>query len=159
MKKIVVACLLAGFMICFATGCGRPITKTLTPVETTTKQDDMAFTVAFVDAAVEMYKTKGHDATISYYNDIKSVQGQWYIAILAIDGTIVANAFQQESIGKNAAQVGDTTTWLKISEASKSGQWASYQWVNFESGETELKHSWSMLYNGYIFLSGYYEGN
>ena len=156
MKRFVLL-LLTVFTTMYITGCGRPMTKTLTPVETATKPDAMAFTIGFVDAAVEMYKTQGRDATLSYYNDLASVQGQWYVAIIDIDGTIMANAFQPESIGKNAAEVGSETVWMQISEASKKGQWVSYEWMNFESGEIELKHAWTIRYEGYIFLSGYYQ--
>ena len=159
MKTCVFTLLITGLATLFMLGCERSVTKTVTSVETNIQQHAIDFTIDFVDAAVEKYKTEGYDATISYYNDIESVEGQWYVAILDINGIIIANAFQPDAIGKNASDIGNEIVWMKISEASKKGEWVSYEWTNFETGETELKHSWVVHHNSYIFLSGYYESS
>ena len=41
--------------------------------------------------------------------------------------------------------------------ATESGSWISYVITNPESGDEQRKHTWAVLYDGYIFASGWYE--
>ena len=43
------------------------------------------YTRFFVDNAISRYEPDGLDATLSYYNTRESVDGQWYVFILAED--------------------------------------------------------------------------
>ena len=62
------------------TGCERPMAKPIidavTPTDMPTMGDPEAFTVAFVQAAIDLYKIEGREAAITYYNDPASVNGQ-----------------------------------------------------------------------------------
>ena len=53
----------------------------VTPTEMPTMDDPEAFAVAFVQAAVDLYKTAGSDAAIAYYNDPANIDGPWYVFI------------------------------------------------------------------------------
>ena len=75
-----------GFATVSITGCERPVTEpvmdAVMPTDMPTMDDPEAFTVAFVQAAVDLYKTEGRDAAIAYHNDPMNIDGQWYVLSL-----------------------------------------------------------------------------
>ena len=38
----------------------------------------------------------------------------------------------------------------------ESGHWTEYLWPNPENNKLELKRTWSIRHDGYLFASGYY---
>ena len=68
LKHILILLLVLGLAAISITGCEKEITDSMMdvvePSETPTMDDPEAFTVAFVQAAVDLYKTEGHEAAI-----------------------------------------------------------------------------------------------
>ena len=59
----------------------KPMMESITATETPTVDDPEAFAVALVQAAIDLYKMEGRDATVAYYNNPASIDGQWYVFI------------------------------------------------------------------------------
>ena len=118
-----------------------------------------AFTVSFVQAAIDLYKTEGLEATITHYNDPASMDGQWYVFIADENDLTVAHAPKpnllgtdiKENTGPNGFRAG-----IELAKATEVGLWVEYHYENPINGEVELKRTWAIRYDGYLFASGYY---
>ena len=139
----------------------KPITDTMTPSEMPTMDDPEAFAVAFVQAAVDLYKSDGAEAAITYYNNPASIEGQWYVFIVDTDGLFVSHAPRQDLVGTPLQDVrsrdGSYALGEEIAKATATGHWIEYVWPNPASGEDEDKRTWAIRHDGYLFGSGYYE--
>ena len=135
--------------------------ESITATETPTADDPEAFTVALVQAAVDLYKTEGREATIAYYNDPANIDGQWYVFITDANDIYVAHPTVPSFIGKDIKAVDNsinrTTVGADIAMATSDGRWTEYLWPNPESNKLEQKRTWSIRYDGYLFGSGYYQ--
>ena len=118
------------------------------------------FTQAFVLQAIERYEETGKEATVAYYNDPESQDGQWYVFILDQDDVIVSHAdpalvslHASEVLGPNSYPVGEGL----VAVADEDGDWFDYTYPNPTSGGVETKHSWLVRHEGLVFGSGWYE--
>ena len=164
MRNSVLILLMITLAAAFVTGCERPMAKpmmdTVAPTETPTKDDPEAYTVAFVQTAIDLYKTEGREATITTYNDPTSVKGQWYVFIIDDSNFMVSHAVLPELVGtdtKDDVSFVDYPLGVEIAKATEAGHWIEYLAPNPQSNKLELKRTWVIRYDGYIFASGYYE--
>ena len=130
------------------------------PTDMPTMDDPEAFTVAFVQAAIDLYKTEGSAATAAYYNDPMSIHGQWYVFIADTNDLYVAHPAAPNLVGKEINDVpglDGTLIGMDIAMATEEGRWTEYLWPNPENNKLELKRTWSIRHDGYLFASGYYE--
>ena len=131
-----------------------------TPTEMPTMDDPEAFAVAFVQAAVDLYKTAGSDAAIAYYNDPANINEQWYVFIADANDLYVAHPAAPTLVGKNINEVlglDGSLTGAEIAMATEEGRWTDYLWPNPATNKLEQKRTWSIRHDGYLFASGYYE--
>ena len=74
--------------------------------------------------------------------------------------TIVAHGADPDRIGTPTAVMGEYATQdaadLLANLKNSGGAWSDYLFLDPASNEERLKHSWLVLYDGYIFGSGYY---
>ena len=164
MRNFLLILFLIGLTAAGITGCEKSMTKSVmdavTLTETPTVGDPEAFTVAFVQAAVDLYKTEGREAAIAYYNDTASVNGQWYVFITNENDIMVSHAALpnlidtdlKDLVGSDGYELG-----VDIAKATEDGRWSDYLWPNPETGKLELKRTWAIRHDGYLFGSGYYE--
>ena len=144
-------------------GCERAVHKpmlTSSMTDMPSVEDPEAFTVAFVEAAVDLYKAAGRDAAIAYYNDPGSIEGQWYVFILDENNRFVAQPAAPDFIGKGIEEspgLDGSLIGLEITMATEAGRWTAYLWPNPETKKLENKRTWSIRHDGYLFGSGYYE--
>ena len=54
------------------------------------KSDPAAFTVAFVERAIDRYDREGREASFAYFDSEESEDGQWYVSVLE-DGRIATH--------------------------------------------------------------------
>ena len=123
------------------------------------KSDAPAYTQSFVRQAIALYDAVGRDATVNYYNDPQSVDGQWYVFIVGKDGRTIAH-FNPMLIGRDPDQRVDSTGYFygdDLLGATESGRWVSYVLTNPEQGNEQRKHTWAVRHDGLIFASGWYE--
>ena len=105
MRNFLLISLIIGCAAVSITGCERAMTKPMmdavTPTEMPTIDDPEAFTVAFVQAAVDLYKAEGAEAAIAYYNDPANIEGQWYVFITDADDMFVAHPTVPSFVGRD----------------------------------------------------------
>ena len=133
---------------------------TMTSPETLTADDPEAFAVTFVQAAIDLYKMEGCETAVAYYNDPASVSGQWYVFIVDDKDFMVSHAIAPVLIGvdvKDLISFVDYPLGLEIAKATEEGHWIDYLAHNPEANKLQLKRTWVMRYDGYIFGSGYYQ--
>ena len=164
MRNFLFILLLVGLAAICITGCERPMAKPMmdavTPTDMPTTNDPEAFTVAFVQAAVDLYKTEGREAAIAYYNDPANIEGQWYVFILDENDIFVAQPAAPKFIGKgikDSPGLDGSLIGVEIAMATEEGRWTEYLWANPETHKLEMKRTWSIRHDGYLFGSGYYE--
>ncbi len=126
------------------------------------KSDNSAYTKAFVEEAVNLYKAVGLDDTLDYYNTPESVDGQWYMFIFGRDDDVmVAHAKAPKLVGSLASDIYDPTGYPSgqalSAVADEDGEWFSYTSDNPATGVVQAKHSWVVEYDGLVFGSGWYE--
>lgn len=144
----------------FGTGYYEPWRPDPATLPTVSKDDPEAFTRAVVLAAVALYEYGGRDAVATYYNAPASIDGQWYVFITDANDLFVAHAPRPDFVGTDLKDVvgpDSPTLGADIAKATEIGLWIEYSWPNPESGETELKRTWAVRHDGYLFGSGYYE--
>ena len=145
-------------------GCERsmtkPIMESITATETPTAEDPEAFAVTLVQAAINLYKTEGRDATIAYYNDPASIDGQWYVFIINENNIFVAHPANPSSVGRPIEDIDGVdraSLGMEIAMATEEGLWTEYLWPNPDTNKLGQKRTWSIRYDGYLFSSGYYQ--
>ncbi len=164
MKNFLFTLFVVGLMAFCITGCERSMTKpmmeSITSTETPTPDDPETFAIAFVQAAIDLYKTEGREAAITAYNDLASVSGQWYVFIIDDNDFMVSHAVTPVLIGVDAKELVsfvDYPLGLEIAKATEEGHWIEYLAHNPEANKLQLKRTWVIRYDGYIFGSGYYQ--
>ncbi len=123
------------------------------------KSDNLAYTQAFVDSAINRYNAVGRDATVEYYNDSASVDGQWYIFIIDENGYTIGH-HNPMFRGRDPKERVDSTGYFygdDLLGAPESGRWVDYVLLNPETGDERQKHTWAVRHDGLIFASGWYE--
>lgn len=164
MRNLLLILFIVGLAAICMTGCERRIAKpmmdTVTPTDMPTMDDSAAFAVAFVQAAIDFYKSEGREAAIAYHNDPANIEGQWYVFILDENDVFVAQPATPEFVGKSIEDIpglDGSLIGLEIAMATEEGRWTEYLWPNPETNKLEQKRTWSIRHDGYLFASGYYE--
>ncbi len=164
MRNSLLMLLIIGLAILNITSCERAVTKpvmdAVTPSEMPITDDPEAFAVAFVQAAVDLYKTAGREATIVHYNDPASIDGQWYVFITDENDLYLAHPLAPGFLGKDIKEIPGLYGSLigaEIAMATTEGRWTEYLWPNPETNKLGQKRTWSIRHDGYLFASGYYQ--
>ena len=164
MRNFLFILLAVGLAAICITGCERPMAKPMmdavTPTETPTMENPEAFTVAFVQAAVDLYKAEGPAAITTYYNDPANIEGQWYVFITDENDLFIAHPTAPTFVGqdiKGVPALDGSLIGIEIASATEEGHWTNYLWPNPDTNKLEQKRTWSIRYDGYLFGSGYYE--
>ena len=125
------------------------------------RDNPAAFTQDFVQAALDRYDRDGREATLTYYNDPASVEGEWYVFIVDENDLIVSHPVIPELVGRDIKTVVGSDGYelgKEIATATEDGHWIHYLWPNPAAGGVEEpKHTWAIRHDGLIFGSGYYE--
>ena len=124
------------------------------------KSEQPAYTQALVQQALNLYDSSGLDATLDYYNDPVSVDGPWYVGIVDTESGRTIGHFNPEVRDRDPALRVDSTGYFygdDVLGATEQGHWFQVVFHNPATGQEERKHSWAVLHDGYIFISGWYE--
>ena len=164
MRNFLFILLMIGLAAVSITGCERPMTQPMmdavTPTEMPTIDNPEAFAVAFVQAAVDLYKAEGAEATATYYNDPANIDGQWYVFMTDENNIYLAHPLAPEFIGTDITGIpgiDGAYIGVEIAMATTEGRWTEYLWPNPETNKLEQKRTWSIRQDGYLFAAGYYE--
>ena len=132
------------------------------PYQVPPRANQSAYTQAFVERAIAQFTAQGFDATVTFYNTPKSIDGSWYVFILDRDGVIVSHAARPERLGLTLDDLTDVrgyhygAAFAAVPEGE--GRWVTYWFVNPLTGQQEQKHSWVVRVDGMLFGSGWYGG-
>ncbi len=154
---------LAALAIAFALAAGTHVGIAGAQETDDPRADQAAYTVTFVEQAIERYESNGLGETLAYYNSEESIDGQWYVFIYDARDVLVAHAANPDLVGRHSNSVlgsngypsGDSG--VAVARANPEGAWLDYTFVNPASGSFETKHSWVVVHDGLIFGSGWYE--
>ena len=124
------------------------------------------YTKLFVDSAIGRYERTGLEATLGYYNDLGSVDGQWYVFIIDSDGELIGH-YNRERRGLNlngwvGTDINGFTFGPEMLSADKTGKWVPYVFNNpalgtlSDDSSFELKNAWVVRHDGLLFGSGWY---
>lgn len=141
------------------TGCEKVI-DVVKESEISPMDDPEAFTLEFVQGAVDLYKTHGIEATAAHYGNPDNIEGQWYVFITDENDLFVAHPLAPEFVGqdiKHTLSVDGLPVGKDIAAATNQGHWTEYLWPNPESNKLANKRTWSIRYDRHLFASGYYE--
>ena len=144
----------------FASGYYEPWRPDPATLTLASKDDPEVFARDYVLAAIALYEFAGRDAIATYYNAPASVDGQWYVFITDENDIFVAHAPSPDLVGtdlKDVMGLDGSALGVNIAKATEVGLWIEYSWPNPESSEIELKRTWAIRHDGYLFGSGYYE--
>jgi hypothetical protein len=128
-----------------------------------TRAVQAAYTVTFVEQAIDRYEQNGLGETLAHYNSEESIDGQWYVFIFDARDVLVAHAADPSIVGLHASNVlgpndypsGDSV--VTVARANPEGAWLDYTYPNPATGDLETKHSWVVVHDGLVFGSGWYE--
>ena len=143
-----------------------PAKDSMTETAQTSKQDKSPNVQAVRDAVAEatrMYAESGDDAleaitaSAAQYDSAKP-----YVFVLELSEppVVAAHGALQEMVGTTATPLLQADRpYEQILEDVRSGDgtWTEYVFVNPATGQDQLKRSWLVLHENYVFGSGYYE--
>ena len=126
-------------------------------------EDPRAYTVGYVEQAIEYYKREGREATVAHYNSAASIDGDWYLVLLDENDAILTNVVFPSIIGMNHQTVGAASGFEplgdgEVIDATEEGQWFSYSFFNMSTSENDQMHTYAIRYDGLIFSSAYFSG-
>jgi signal transduction histidine kinase len=120
---------------------------------------------ALVKKAVAYYKEVGKDKALAAFSDPKGkfVDGEDYLSIYSMDGTVVGHGVNASLIGKKMIDVKDPKGKYLIKafieKANKPGAsgWVDYHWTNPVTKKVEPKESYFVRVDDVIIQAGYYK--
>ena len=119
--------------------------------------DPAAQTQAYVQKAIDYYQEHGLEATVEWYNNEDSIEGQWNLFLADKDNIILATFIGKHLIGTNMGDIPNLRKdYLGVGD---EGSWFSGIYPNLRSSETLYHHTWAIRYDGLLFMSRYYDGN
>ncbi len=121
------------------------------------------YTMAFVAEAMRRYDAEGREATLAYYNTPESLDGEWYLFVIAADGEVLAHSAIPENVGLIVKKpLGVDANGYDFGAAmlavTEQGAWVSYVYENpARDNVLETKHAWVVRHDGLIIGSGWYQ--
>ena len=114
-----------------------------------------------VDRTVFLYRNEGVAAFDAITPEASADTDEPYPFVLAFDtsDTVAHGAFPHllGEVPSASLHQGDKT-WPQIQEEllTSGGTWASYVFINPDTGTDQKKRAWLYLHDGYVFAAGYY---
>ena len=128
--------------------------------------DPAAYTQLVVDEAIARYEAEGFEAAVAHYSSPVSVDGQWYVFVVAADGTVIAHPdaglVGQSLHGWVGTDINGYEFGPEMLAADEAGRWVPYVYLNPAAGALgdedsfELKNAWVVRHDGLLFGSGWY---
>ncbi len=123
-------------------------------------EDPAARTAAYVQEAIEYYKSNGLEATVEWYNSEESLDGQWGLTLADENDILRVAPLANHLVGTNLqdlARFSSRNIGQEMAAATEEGIWINYIFPNVRSSETLYAHTWAVRYDGLIFMSRYYD--
>lgn len=95
----------------------------------------------------------GLEATIEYYNEAETVQGEWF-AFIADENDALVGHNRPELVGRRLTDL--YLFRLVTHQFTEEGVWVAVEAVDSETGGMESMRAWVVKYDGVTFGSGWY---
>ena len=121
--------------------------------------DPRAYTRDYVQKAIDLYEREGLEATAAHYNSRESIDGHWYMVIIAEDGETVAHAYLPGRVGKNAEDFASTDGFNMgeaMLKATEDGYWFQRSFATSRTTGKIQMNIWAIRHDGLVFSSGYF---
>ena len=121
--------------------------------------DPRAYTITYVEKAIERYENDGLEAMKAYYNSVASFEGQWYMFIMDENDFYIVHGLLADLIGTDLKDVVGSDGYelgKDIAKATEEGIWVPYLWPHPLTLQEVPKISYAVRHDGMIFASGYY---
>lgn len=122
-------------------------------------EDDATYTQSFVHRAIQRYDAQGREAALAFFSSPESVQGEWYVFVLDENQVTIAHP-NPVHIGRTREQRIDSRDYdygAEFLTVTEEGKWVSYIFVDLDTDQERLKHTWLIRHDGLYFGSGWYE--
>ncbi len=122
-------------------------------------EDPAGRTTAYVQEAIEYYKSNGLEATITRYSSQDSLDGQWGLTLADENDILLVAPLGKHLIGTDLKDIaiGRRAIGKEMAAATEEGIWINYIFPNIRSSETLYAHTWAVRYDGLLFMSRYYD--
>ena len=122
-------------------------------------EDPAGRTAAYVQEAIEYYKSNGLEATIARYSSPDSLDGQWGLTLADKDDILRVAPLAQHLIGTDLKGLAMPRRAIgkEMAAATEEGNWINYIFPNVRSSETLYAHTWAVRHDGLLFMSRYYD--
>ena len=113
-----------------------------------------------VEATIRMYELDKENAFANINALSDTIVPHYPFVLDPVSGTIVSHGALPERIGAQSVILGDfavTPPEATLDQLQDgAGTWAEYVFVELGSNTDQLKRSWLVLHDGYVFGAGYY---
>ena len=122
-------------------------------------EDPAARTAAYVQEAIEYYKSNGLEATIAHYSSPDSLDGQWGLTLADKDDVLHVAPLAKHLVGTNLKDLTMPRRAIgeEMAAATEEGIWINYIFPNVRSSETLYAHTWAVRHDGLLFMSRFYD--
>ena len=122
-------------------------------------EDPAARTAAYVQEAIEYYKSNGLEATIAHYNSPDSLDGQWGLTLADKDNILHVAPLAKHLVGTDLKDLKMPRRAIgeEMAAATEDGIWINYIFPNVRSSETLYAHTWAVRHDGVLFMSRFYD--
>jgi cytochrome c len=119
---------------------------------------------ALVKKAVAYYKEVGREKALAAFSDPKGkfVDGEDYLSVYDMKGTVVGHGVNASLIGKSMIDVKDPKdkyllkAFIDASTQPRASGWIDYHWTNPVSKKVEPKTAYFIRVDDLIIQAGYY---
>ena len=118
-----------------------------------------AYTVEYVEQAIDRYEQDGLDAMVTYYNSVSAFEGAWYLFVMDANDTYIVHPLLPHLIGtdiKDVVGVNGYELGKEIAKTTEDGHWIDYLWPHPITPWNAPKSTYAIRHDGMIFASGYY---
>ena len=121
-------------------------------------EDPAARTAAYVQEAIEYYKSNGLEATIAHYSSSDSLDGQWGLTLVDETDILRVAPLAKHLVGTDVKDLVLPRRAIgeEMAAATEEGIWINYIFPNVRSSETLYAHTWAVRHDGLIFMSRFY---
>ncbi len=122
-------------------------------------EDPAARTAAYVQEAIEYYKSNGLEATIAHYSSPDSLDGQWGLTMAGEDDVLHVAPLAKHLVGTDLKDLTMPRRAIgeEMAAATEEGIWINYIFPNVRSSETLYAHTWAVRHDGLLFMSRFYD--
>ena len=118
-----------------------------------------AYTMEYVEGAIDRYEQDGLDAMVTYYNSVSAFEGDWYLFVIDANDNYIVHPLLPHLIGTDIKDVVGANGYelgKEIAKATEDGHWIDYIWPHPVTLFNAPKSTYAIRRDGLIFASGYY---